>query len=217
MGSENLLNLVEKSVIGGKFSKLRGRKGEIIKILPFLFLLFPCYLGAFEYYNQVDKYDIYFSKYSKSYFGPDFDWRFFKAQAIAESRLQPDAESEDGAVGIMQLLPRTFKHLIRKNPEINGDIRKPRCNIEAGIYYDKLLWDEWDADRPFRDRINFMFASYNAGKNAILEGQQIAMEKGLDPFLWKSIKEVLSLVKGGDSRETISYVAEIQRIRKALR
>ena len=39
---------------------------------------------AFERYNHVVKYDQYFSKYSKRYFGPGFDWHLFKAQAIAE-------------------------------------------------------------------------------------------------------------------------------------
>ena len=53
----------------------------------------------FAQYNQFTKFDRHFSKYSKRYFGPAFDWHYFKAQAIAESRLQQDARSEAGASG----------------------------------------------------------------------------------------------------------------------
>ena len=38
--------------------------------------------GAYARYNRVTKFDHYFSKYSKRYFGVAFDWRHFKAQAI---------------------------------------------------------------------------------------------------------------------------------------
>ena len=55
----------------------------------------------YAYYNRFTEFDRHFSKYSKRYFGPAFDWRYFKAQAIAESRLQEDARSEAGAVGVI--------------------------------------------------------------------------------------------------------------------
>ena len=43
------------------------------------------------------KYDPYFRKYAKRYFGPNVDWRWFKAQGIAESALQDSAQSAVGA------------------------------------------------------------------------------------------------------------------------
>ena len=64
-----------------------------------LLFLIPCQAQAFERYNRVVKYDKYFSKYSKRYFGPSFDWRFFKAQAVAESRLVANVKSRAGALG----------------------------------------------------------------------------------------------------------------------
>ena len=54
-----------------------------------------------------DDYDRLFRKYTKHYFGPHFDWRWFKAQGIAESGLRPNAHSSAGAKGIMQILPAT--------------------------------------------------------------------------------------------------------------
>src|SRR5512143_489624 len=45
------------------------------------------------------KYDDYFRHYSQRYFGPFVDWRWFKAQAVAESLLNPQAHSIAGARG----------------------------------------------------------------------------------------------------------------------
>lgn len=44
--------------------------------------------------TPADRYDDTFSKYSKRYFGPAFDWRIFKAQGMAESNLDPKARSQ---------------------------------------------------------------------------------------------------------------------------
>ena len=85
------------------------------------------------------EYDKFFRKYSEKHFGSSFDWRWFKAQGIAESMLDPDAESWCGAKGIMQIMPGTFKDIKR---EINSWIKSvddPEQNIAAGIYYDRKL------------------------------------------------------------------------------
>jgi membrane-bound lytic murein transglycosylase F len=44
-----------------------------------------------------ERYDELFKKYGKRYFGPGFDWRLFKAQAMAESNLSQTARSHCGA------------------------------------------------------------------------------------------------------------------------
>ncbi len=170
----------------------------------------------FEPFLNKNCFDKYFQKFTKKHFGSYFDWRYFKAQAIAESRLYPDARSAKEARGLMQILPSTFQEIIRKNPDIQGQITDPHSNIEAGIYYNKVLWDEWSADRNFKDRINFMFGSYNAGKHTILQAQKIAMEKGLDPYSWSSIVGTLPSVNGDRSRETIAYVGRIHKIKEVL-
>ena len=89
-----------------------------------------------------DRYDHYFRKYAKRYFGPNFDWHWFKAQGIAESNLRPDAESQVGALGIMQIMPRTYEEIRSKNPHFRG-IQEPRWNIAAAIYYDRILYQKW--------------------------------------------------------------------------
>ena len=80
-----------------------------------------------------DEYDGHFRKYTKRYFGPYFDWRWFKAQAIAESGLDPDARSQAGALGLMQIMPATYEEITRDNPHF-VTLDDPRWNVAAGIY-----------------------------------------------------------------------------------
>ena len=47
-----------------------------------------------------DQFDRHFKKYSKRYFGPHFEWRWFKSQGIAESNLNENASSPAGAKGV---------------------------------------------------------------------------------------------------------------------
>jgi membrane-bound lytic murein transglycosylase F len=185
--------------------------------LILLIVLIPFQVQAFERYNRVTKYDPYFSKYSKRYFGVNFNWLYFKAQAVAESRLKAEAKSRVGALGVMQIMPRTFKEILNKNPSIKGTRKQPRWNIAAGIYYDRIIWKTWKADRPFQDRINFMFGSYNAGKGNILKAQQIAKKRGLNMNLWDSIEQTLPEVTGKRSKETIGYTRKISKIKGVLK
>ncbi|MEA3280549.1 MAG: transglycosylase SLT domain-containing protein [Thermodesulfobacteriota bacterium] len=196
---------------------MQGRFWTILKVVVVILLLVPVTAHAFERYNRVVKFDRYFSKYSKRYFGPGFDWHYFKAQAVAESRLQADARSGVGAVGVMQIMPKTFEEITRKNPGIKGTRKQPRWNISAGIYYDRMIWNLWKADRSHMDRINFMFGSYNAGKGNIIKAQKIANKKGLNPNMWGSIESTLPDVTGKNSKETIGYVNKIGEIKWVLR
>ena len=173
--------------------------------------------GAYARYNRVTKFDHYFSKYSKRYFGVAFDWRHFKAQAIAESRLEPDARSRVGAVGLMQIMPKTFEEIRHKNPSIKGTRDQPRWSIAAGIWYDRQQFNLWIEPRPLLDRIMFMFGSYNAGRTNILRAQTVAVDQSLNPNVWTSIARSLPSVTGSRSRETVVYIDRIERVKSELR
>ena len=172
-----------------------------MKKVCLLLLLFGVVVNlyAYERYNRVKNFDHYFSKYSKRYFGPGFDWILFKAQAVAESRLNSRAKSHAGAKGLMQIMPKTFQEIKKKNPAIKGSNLQPRWNIAAGIYY------------------NFMFGSYNAGKGNILKAQKVAEKKNLNPNRWDSIEKTLPKITGKHSEETINYVQKIHIIKKLLK
>ncbi len=108
------------------------------------------------------KYDAYFQHYSQRFFGPFVDWRWFKAQAVAESLLNPQAESHAGALGVMQLLPRTFHEVRLQHPNFY-DIYTPRWNIAAGISYNHTIYQQWNGSLHGNDRFLLTLASYNAG------------------------------------------------------
>ncbi|TAM09811.1 MAG: lytic transglycosylase domain-containing protein [Nevskiaceae bacterium] len=122
-----------------------------------------------------DKYDRHFAKYSKRYFGPFFDWHWFKAQAIVESTLQANAKSPVGAYGIMQMTPETYEKFVRKfNPHF-GPMSDPAWNIAAGIWYDHYLFSAptWNGLDDLQ-RLYFAFAGFNAGLGGVLDAYRKA-------------------------------------------
>lgn len=156
-----------------------------------------------------DRYDETFRKYAQRFFGPGYDWRVFKAQAMAESNIDMNAKSWVGARGIMQLMPSTFKEIRSQNPEIQS-INKPEWNIAAGIFYDRQLYTQWLAQQGDSDSFPFMMASYNAGRGTLLRAQGIARNRVLDPALWLSVTTVAPEVPRWRHQETLTYVERIQ-------
>lgn len=151
-------------------------------------------------------YDDHFRKYTKHYFGPHIDWRWFKAQGIAESGLRADAVSPRGAKGIMQILPATYAEIRKKNPHFTR-IDQPRWNIAAGIYYDRMLYRKWKKGLPTQERLAFALASYNAGYRNMLRAFLRARKKAEV----KSWKQVAPHAPG----ETRYYVRRIRRLMQA--
>ena len=151
-----------------------------------------------------DSYDNHFRKYTKRYFGPAFNWKWFKAQGIAESNLKPDIKSQAGAIGVMQILPSTYAEIKKENPHFK-DIRDPEWNIAAGIYYDRQLYRKWREPLPDQERLLLAFASYNAGYVRIRRAYRRAEAKEGNPESWQHIK---GFVPG----ETRHYVSKIQSL-----
>jgi membrane-bound lytic murein transglycosylase F len=159
--------------------------------------------------RDVDRYDATFRKYSKRYFGVGYDWRIFKAQAMAESEMNPDARSWVGARGLMQLMPSTYKEIQSRSATF-GSIDDPEWNIAAGIMHDRGLWRRWERDSIDVDRREFMFASYNAGEGTILNAQRACVAKALDQRSWSSVEAVAPNVPRWRYRETLGYVRKIR-------
>lgn len=77
------------------------------------------------------------------------------AVAQAESKFVPTARSNRGAVGLMQLVPRTGRWLGAT------DLTNPSQNIMAGAKYLKYLSDRFDGNQ------DQMIAAYNAGEGNV--------------------------------------------------
>lgn len=158
--------------------------------------------------KATSRFDDTFRKYTKRYFGPAFDWTLFKAQAMAESDLDPNARSRVGARGLMQLMPSTFQLIRTKRPEF-GRINDPEWNVAAGIMHDRYLYRLYEPSIGDGDRMRFVFGSYNAGEGTIARAATIARAKALNSSEWSSIEAVAPAVPRWRYQETLGYVRKI--------
>ena len=148
--------------------------------------------------------------------GRGFDMRWIKAQIMAESRFNPLAISPMGARGLMQLMPGTSRDLARqmKLPDSPFD---PYVNIPMGVRYDRMMWDIFKREKGM-ERLRFMLGAYNCGAGNVIKAQMRADERGLATDKWASIARVLASVTGqNNARETVEYVARIERYYSELR
>jgi membrane-bound lytic murein transglycosylase MltF len=181
--------------------------------------------GAFDSLNAAaerrqtriatSKYDPTFQKYAKRYFGAGTDWRWFKAQGMAESDLTPTARSRVGARGIMQLMPSTYGQIKSALPKF-GAIDNPEWNIAAGILHDHDLWTMWTRDVPEESRWAFMFAAYNAGEGTIMRARRTAQAERLDHSQWPAIERIAPKVERWRYTETLGYVRTITANKAAM-
>jgi membrane-bound lytic murein transglycosylase MltF len=143
-----------------------------------------------------------FNKYGEQY---KFDPLMLTAQGYQESRLNQNAKSRVGAIGVMQVMPATGKELKV------GDIRIIESNIHAGSKYMDRLMTRYFTDANFTEnnRTLFAFASYNAGPGNISKMRKEATRQGLDPNKWFNNVEIVTAQKIG--METTTYVRNIYK------
>jgi membrane-bound lytic murein transglycosylase MltF len=149
-----------------------------------------------------------FRKYGDRY---QFDYLLMAAQGYQESRLDHNAKSAVGAIGVMQLMPETGKE------QKVGDIKQLEPNIHAGVKYMRYLRQRYFDDQPM-DALNkalFTFASYNAGPGRIAQLRRDAEKSGLNPNVWFGNVERVASERIG--RETVTYVSNIYKYYVAYR
>ena len=121
------------------------------------------------------EYDELVEKYSAEYDVPEY---IIYSIIKVESNFKPRAKSGVGAVGLMQMMPKTFNWLT--GDEHLGehlDARKlevPDVSIRYGTYYFRYLWDKFNS-------LDVALAAYNAGEgnvNEWLEDSEYSDGKG---------------------------------------
>lgn len=160
--------------------------------------------------DKLRRYLDLFRKYGRRY---GFDPLAVAAQAYQESRLDPDARSAAGAVGLLQVLPTTAA-----DPRIDvTDIDEPEGNVHAATKYLAFIRDRYfdDPDIDAWDRRALTWAAYNAGPAGIRDARARATQLGLDPNVWFGNVEVAAAQLIG--REPVRYVANIHRYYVAYR
>ncbi|WP_418186718.1 transglycosylase SLT domain-containing protein [Aliarcobacter lanthieri] len=165
----------------------------------------------------LDKYLEYYKKAVQEFwqFEKDIDntpiENYFIAQAVQESRFDPNAKSPVGALGIAQFMPRTAKEVGQELKKYNifengfsplNDIQ----SVYAQVYYMNKLYKNWKVERTTLERFELALASYNAGLGNILKAQKLSGNKRN----WNDIKKYLAGVTGRNSLETINYVEYIK-------
>src|SRR5688572_1483055 len=143
-----------------------------------------------------------FRKYGQRY---SFDYLMVAALGYQESRLDQNARSHVGAIGIMQLMPETAKSLKV------GDITQTEPNVHGGFKYLRQIYDRHldTAGLDEQNRTLFAIAAYNAGSGRIAKLRAEAGEKGLDPNVWFNNVELVAARRVG--QETVVYVRNIYK------
>jgi membrane-bound lytic murein transglycosylase MltF len=143
-----------------------------------------------------------FEKYGKKY---NFDPFMLAAQGYQESRLNQQARSPAGAIGVMQIMPATGKAL-----QV-GNIREIEPNIHAGAKYMDQIVTLYFPDAKFSEaeRSLFAIAAYNAGPANIVRMRKLAAKRGLDSDKWFNNVEIVASERLGT--ETTTYVRNIYK------
>jgi len=144
----------------------------------------------------------FFRTYSGRY---DVDYLLMMAQGYQESRLDQNAKSPVGAIGVMQVMPATGADMKV------GDINQIEPNIHAGVKYMRFMMENFYKDAPMTplNKGLFTFASYNAGPGRMNQLRREAEKRGLDPNVWFNSVERIAAEKIG--RETVTYVSNIYK------
>ena len=164
--------------------------------------------GAISAYDELAK------KYAKQY---EFDWRLVLAQMYQESHFDPAAKSWVGALGLMQVMPKTAKDLKIE------DVVDPEQGIHAGVKlmhrYAKMFTSP---DVKEKDRLRFALASYNCGPGHVIDARRIAIDLKLNPNKWfGNVEQAMLLLSKPEHakkarhgycrcEEPVNYVSQIQ-------
>jgi membrane-bound lytic murein transglycosylase F len=163
--------------------------------------------------GDLSPYDTLVKKYSKKH---DFDWRLIVSQMYQESQFDPKAKSWVGALGLMQVMPRTAREMNISNLE------EPENGMRAGVQYMAWLWQRFEPELDIKDRYWFALAAYNAGLGHVRDARRLAKKQGWKANRWfdNVEKAMLLLSKRQFSRharhgyvrgrEPVNYVRNIQ-------
>lgn len=146
------------------------------------------------------KYQTEVEQYSKSYeVSPSLCYAVIKC----ESNFNPDAKSDAGAQGLMQLTPDTFdfvaNNLYPHTTLTDEAVFKPHQNIECGIWLLSYLQEQLEGEEE-------VLAAYNAGLNQVKD--------------WLSYSEFSydgTTLKKIPYKETDEYVKKVLKVKKIYR
>lgn len=144
--------------------------------------------------GRLSPYDEQFAEHAARY---GFDWRLIASISFQESRFDPNAISWAGAVGLMQLMPKTAGR--SKNA-----LADPELNIELGVKHFAYLYRLYrflDDDA----RLKFALAAYNCGQGHLDDARILCMNRGRDPNDWENVQEALLQLRQPEYHRQVRY------------
>ena len=127
--------------------------------------------------GQISQYDHLFRKYAQRC---GWEWQLLAAQAYQESCFDSHAVSYMGALGLMQLMPRTAASAGISISQAFDPETNLRGAVQLISKLNRYYSDITDPD----ERINFILAAYNGGQGHIDDARALASTLGLDPNRW---------------------------------
>lgn len=118
-----------------------------------------------------------------------------------ESRFYPQAASNAGAKGLMQITDGTFKWVLGKLEEETGDIFDPKTNIRCGTKILQILYDQFECTET-------VLAAYNGGIGNV--------RKWLADSNYSSDGKTLHTIPFSETREYVSRVLKAQKMYQTL-
>ena len=149
------------------------------------------------------------------------DWRLLAAIGYQESKWDPHAQSDEGALGVMMLTADTAQALGIK------DRSNPEQSIFAGARYLAQVRDMIPERIAEPDRTWLTVAAYNVGFGHLEDARVITQALGKNPDSWEDVRARLPLLaqerwytraKRGYARgwEPVQFVDRIQRYLRLL-
>jgi peptidoglycan lytic transglycosylase len=159
-------------------------------------------LGVFMYLQRSEPpwyarlwYPLRYSTNVRVYASQDhLDAALLAAVIESESKFNPDARSDAGAIGLMQLTPGTAKGIAQYTGGSRfrvSDLTNPDINIRYGAWYLRHLLDRYHDDE------RLALAAYNAGED--------------------NVDRWLQAHEGIQFAETRVYVDRVERLKKIYR
>lgn len=116
----------------------------------------------------------------------EWDWLLLAAQIYRESKFDERANSWAGAIGLMQVMPKTGSEYNVK------DLYDPTQNIYAGRKHLQWLQNQWKKKiNNKEERLKFILASYNVGLGHLQDAVRLTEKFGGDTQKWEDVSQYL--------------------------
>lgn len=152
--------------------------------------------------NLISSYDVLMRSVADS---SSFDWQLLSAIAYQESRYQHDIRSHRGAVGLMQIMPRTARQL---GYEVS-QLEDPHVSVEIALKLLHTIENTFRFPEGMResDRLKVILAAYNAGPGYLLRVRKEAAAEGAAYNDFATLSSYIT--REGTHGETVAFANKV--------